>query len=831
MATEVGTAYVALIPSAKGFASKMQAELSGEVAQAGKTGGDQYGGGFIKSGMAKLGGSNAKKLFAGVAVAGVAAAGVAAKGLYELGETFDELEDTIITGTGASGAALDSLNKSAENIAKTTPSGFGDIGTAVADLNTRLGLTGKPLEKMSEQMLNVSRLTGTDLSTNISTVSRVMGDWGVKTEDQSKVLDQLFYTSQATGIGMDKLAQNVVSFGAPLRQFGFSMEESLALFGKWEKEGVNTNVIFAGLKAGLGKISKAGKEPAKELARVQEAIKGAANAGEANQIAIETFGTRAGPDLAAAVREGRFELGDLVKGIKGSEGTIAKTDKSTRDFAESWQIFKNQVLVKLRPLAEATFSAFVEGANKLLPKLIQVGGEVADRVVPVLSKLPPIALKLFSAAQSVFGFLAKHTTTLKVLAGVLAGLVVVTKLHAAVVAIQGGAIKRMIVQSKIAQAATKAWAAVQWILNAALSANPLALIVIGIAGLVAALVLAWKKSETFRAIVTGVFNKVKAVVSAVWDGIKAGADALVGFFTKLPGRIWNGIKGIGKAVGGVFSGAMKTSKNVVSKGLGAVVRFHVQLPQRIWNGIKTIAAKVRAAFNAAMKVAKTLVSNGIDNNVRLWSNLPRRIVNALRNLAKNLRDTFAKAFDRVDQVIANGRDKVIGAVRAIPGKLLALGSKFLNAGRTIIGNFFDGLAKLGSIGSNVASKLMNGIIGPINSAIRAINDAIPNKIGIGKVSINLPNNPFPTIPKLATGARVTGTTLAYIGEGREPETVLPDSMLSGLLERANAAGAAGTTGHLTITNWRDGTGYFRLVAEESLASEARFRQHVGAMHA
>ncbi|QIM22887.1 hypothetical protein G7075_20050 [Phycicoccus sp. HDW14] len=50
-------------------------------------------------------------------------------------------------------------------------------------------------------------------------------------------------------------------------------------------------------------------------------------------------------------------------------------------------------------------------------------------------------------------------------------------------------------------AATGIVTAAQWLWNAALTANPIGIVVVAIAALVAAIVLAWKNSETFRAIV------------------------------------------------------------------------------------------------------------------------------------------------------------------------------------------------------------------------------------------------------------------------------------------------------------------------------------------
>lgn len=51
--------------------------------------------------------------------------------------------------------------------------------------------------------------------------------------------------------------------------------------------------------------------------------------------------------------------------------------------------------------------------------------------------------------------------------------------------------------------ASKAWAAAQWLLNAAMTANPISLVIVALAALVAGIVIAYKQSTTFRDIVNG----------------------------------------------------------------------------------------------------------------------------------------------------------------------------------------------------------------------------------------------------------------------------------------------------------------------------------------
>lgn len=91
---------------------------------------------------------------------------------------------------------------------------------------------------------------------------------------------------------------------------------------------------------------------------------------------------------------------------------------------------------------------------------------------------------------------------------------------------------------KTAAAATKAWAAVQWVLNAALAANPIGLIIVAIAALVAGIILAYKNSETFRKIVQAAFNGVKTAGLAMWNSLKLAFNGI----KVVASALWSGLK-------------------------------------------------------------------------------------------------------------------------------------------------------------------------------------------------------------------------------------------------------------------------------------------------
>lgn len=104
---------------------------------------------------------------------------------------------------------------------------------------------------------------------------------------------------------------------------------------------------------------------------------------------------------------------------------------------------------------------------------------------------------------------------------------------------------------------TKVWTAVQTAFNVVMDANPIVLIVIGLAALAVGLVYAYKKSQTFRDIVNGVFNSIKAVVSTVVGFIKDHWKLLFGILTGPVGLAVVFISGHWDTVKGLFKGAAK----------------------------------------------------------------------------------------------------------------------------------------------------------------------------------------------------------------------------------------------------------------------------------
>jgi TP901 family phage tail tape measure protein len=344
----------------------------------------------------------------------ILAAGTA---LAVVGRQFDEASDQIRAATGATGKALDDLNASFKRVFSQVPASAEDVATAIGDLHTRTGQTGKALEDLAVQMLNLARVNKAEIGPLIRETTRLFGDWSIATDDQSESLDFLFKTSQATGIQVTQLAGTLVQFGAPLRALGFSFEQATALIGKFEKEGVNLETVLAGLRMGLKNFAKSGEEPAAALIRLVAEIKNAGSEAEANTKAFQVFGQRAGIDMARAIREGRFDLDELIQTLQNSRETINQAAADTKSLSEKFVELRNKVMVAVEPLGTALVNAF-EALFDLVTPLVNALGLMAKAFTSLPTPVQAVAagLVLVAAAAGplliVFGQLAFSASAL-----------------------------------------------------------------------------------------------------------------------------------------------------------------------------------------------------------------------------------------------------------------------------------------------------------------------------------------------------------------------------------------------------------------------------------
>lgn len=325
-----------------------------------------------------------------VAVGTAAAVAVAGIALFKLGESFEKSYKQIRVSTGQTGAALEGLEQSFRNVYAKTPASMGDVSTAVSDLSVKLGLTGAPLEALSLQVIQLSRITGTDLKGNIEAVTMVFKNFSVSAEDQKGKLDLLYRASQNSGVSVSQLASTMASSGIVLRQLGLDFDSSAALIGTFAKAGIDAGDVMPGLTFALKSAAKEGVNTADKFTKTFDAIKAAPSITEATGIAMDTFGGRAGPKLAAAIQEGKLSYTDFMDTIQTGSDTIAKTSSDVGTFGGKLSVLGHQLQLALEPLASSIFQMMNTAMKAVMPVFEDIFGLLRNVVDAFLALPGPV---------------------------------------------------------------------------------------------------------------------------------------------------------------------------------------------------------------------------------------------------------------------------------------------------------------------------------------------------------------------------------------------------------------------------------------------------------
>ncbi|MDA1477264.1 phage tail tape measure protein [Bacillus sp. CLL-7-23] len=619
----------------------------------------------------------------------VAFGGAAMASAYKL----DQATKNIRAGTGATGKALAGLRKSFDNVFAKVPEDADTVSNALADINTRTGLTGKPLEKLTKQFLDLSRITGQDVSTSIAQITRLFGDWGIKSKDTGKTMDYLWKVSQTTGIGVDQLSTKLVQFGAPLRQIGFSFEESAALMGKWEKEGVNMELVMGGLRVALGKMAKAGKDPQKEFPKIIKQIKGAGSAGEANAIALEHFGARAGADMAAAIREGRFEIDDLMKTLGSSKETIGKAAKDTETLGDKFNILKNNTMLAIEPIGKI----LLDVANEMIPPLLDALRRAAEW----------------------FRNLSKPVQTAIVVAGGFAAalgpmLIVIGKIATGI----GPAIT-----------AIKKMGTVFKTVSMLFMSNPILIAVAAIAAAAYLIIQNWEPiSEFFKNLWEGIvlmaktiwggltayfsfiFNLYKTIFETVWNVIKAIGESIWNVIVAVAKTIWDGLKAYFSFVLNLYKTIFETVWHAIKTVVTTIWDTIIAVGETVWNGLKsfftTLFNTLKSFFSKTwnrIKSAVISIWNGIISTGKsVWNGLK----SFLTTLINSIKQSFSRVWNGIKSTVTTIWNKISSTTKSIWNNIKGFFSNTLgNMWRTVKEKFQNMVRSVGEKMNAVKSKI------------------------------------------------------------------------------------------------------------------------------
>ena len=312
----------------------------------------------VGEGMTKVGDTLSKGVTA--PIVGLAGASIAAFKQVDAGM------DIIVTKTGASGDALEDMQNRAKDLATTIPTDFETAGSAIGEVNTRFGLTGDALEDLSGQFIKFAQINGTDVSSSIDSVQKAMDAFGLQASDASGFLDTLNVVGQNTGISMDTLTSMITTNATAFQELGLGASDAANLLGTLEKSGIDTSTVMTGLKKAQAEAAKEGTDMSTVL---QQAFSSSGDA-------VDIFGSKAGPQLYAAMQSGVLSLDNFTAssdGLNSSMGSVSDTFTNTLDPIDQWQLTLNQLQITGAELGNSIATVAMPVLQELGTKVQEVG--------------------------------------------------------------------------------------------------------------------------------------------------------------------------------------------------------------------------------------------------------------------------------------------------------------------------------------------------------------------------------------------------------------------------------------------------------------------------
>lgn len=727
----------------------------------------------------------------------------------EVGKAFNSSMSNVAAISGATDEELKMLRDTAKEFGSTTKFS----ASQAADALGYMALAGWDAETSASALggvLDLAAASGMDLAAASDMVTDYMSAFGMEAKDSAYFADLLAYAQGNANTTAQGLGEAFKNSAANMHAAGQDIETTIALLSMMANQGLKGSEAGTALTAVMRDMTAKMDEGAIKIGKTSVAVMDASgNYRDMTDILMDVEAATNGMGDAerATALQSTF-TSDSIKGLNlilnAGVGEAAKFEEQLRNSSgaasEMSKIMNDNLngdLTNLGSKLEGVQIAIYEKFEPALRDGVKVLDDLLDAINFVVDHSTEFIAALGAMAAGIAAYVA-YTTALKVMTEGWKSLTIVTK----------------------------AQTAAQWLLNAAMSANPIGLVIAAIAALVAAFVIFWNKSEGFRNFWIGLWEKIMNAVQPVIDFIKGAFDAIVSFFE-------NNWQSILLFIVNPFAGAFKYLydnfegfRNFVNSVVEAITGFFESAGEKIkeiWNIVFTalknyfspviefyktafeIIAQLAVGCWEIIKAVWGIVSEWFSTNViepvkafftGLWDGIKTAASTALETIKTvwvTAKDWFNTSiiqpvtgfFSELWDGIKKGASDAWEGIKSVFTPVVKwFEEKFRTAWQKVKdvfstgGKIFDGIKE----GITEAFKtVVNAIIKGINKVIaipfRAINNALDTIrdseiLGIRPFAGLLSRFDIPEIPLLARGGVLSKGQMALL-EGRGAEAVIP----------------------------------------------------------
>lgn len=387
-------------------------------------------------------------------------------------------------------------------------------------------------------------------------------------------------------------------------------------------------------------------------------------------------------DVRAEVTAGNLTVDDFIAALEAGDGDYFQmmrdsAEQTNQTFRAQFAQVKDNILTTfaetLVPMLDRAaplvgrFGDAVEGGLQSIPGLLggirerlQDAGiidgfrEFARGVVEFGAAAAPAVQSFVTVLGGAFGALLLVLSPLGSLLQSMAGWM---RENEEIVRVLGAALAGVVVAITAIRVVTTAWAVAQWALNAAMTANPIGVIIALIVALVAGIIYAYQNFEGFRNVVDSVFSAVADVAMWLWDTILSPVFSAIG-----TAAMWLWENALQPAFTAIGDAAVWLWENAIKPawdGISAAFRVIADVALWLWDTVLSPvfnfiggAAKALFVILAVVVLAPLVIAFTVLSTVVmwLWEHAVQPAFTAIADIATWLWESILKpAWERIER--------------------------------------------------------------------------------------------------------------------------------------------------------------------------------------